>query len=446
VLVEHRGYSPLTGLDSESGKLELKAGDKIKDLVLRLTPDAVISGRVLDANGVPAENASVGAISAGTAQFVSTNDRGEFRIGGLHQGRYLIKALGYQPPLPPEIRTDGSAEINYGLTYYPSTALVKSAVPVQARAGQETGGIDVKLVPLPLLHVSGTVLNLPDDFRQNLSVLLQQHGKPTHGARVRSDMKFTLWRVPPGHYQLFAESFFKGKMLFSAPVEITITNTSVEGLSLALSPPFELTGHVEMEGGGSLDGLKGRASIKLQPVGGMEHMERDENIAPDGSFKMEELYPGRYYVMGEDLPENLYVKSARVGMAEAHGGILDIPAGSAKGTLEIEIGTNGANVSGIVRDAKGPVSGIGVAMFFDNDAGTDIIDRATTGADGSYKFQGVPPGKYKLLTWDIRSSPNELWTVRWTPDALALYSNVMESIEVSEGDKISQDLKILTFP
>jgi hypothetical protein len=277
LFAEHRGYRSTTAREA-SKPLEIKSGEKITDLVVHLVPDAVISGRVLDSSGSPLDNIRLLVISAGQTGYAATNDRGEFRIGGLGQGRYLLKAMSFFQGLPPEIRTDGTAETRYAPTYYPSATMPRSAVPVPVRAGQDTAGIDIKMVPSPILHVSGFVSNVPEGPWQNVVVSMPD-GPIQNQFRVGPEMKFTIWGVPPGQHQLFAQYLdSKGKHLRSAPAEIHVTNASIEGLGLALSQPFELAGITEVEGGASFASLKIRPLLRLQPLGSLERTGQNETI------------------------------------------------------------------------------------------------------------------------------------------------------------------------
>lgn len=443
LFAERRGYRSISGSDLNK-PIEIKSGARIKDLAVQLVPDAVISGRVLDSNGAPMDNIVLQAISPGQTRYATTDDRGEFRIGGLRQGRYLLKANISSLGLPAEIRTDGTAEIYYAPTYYPSTAIVKSAVPVQAHAGQETGGLDIKLVPSAVLHVSGFISNMPEGPRQNV-IASMQIGLMHNAARIGPDFKFVFWQVPPGRHQLFAQYMdSKGKQLRSAPAEINLTNTSIDGLNLSLSQPLELDGQIEVEGGASFRSLKVRPLLRLQPVGSIEHAAQSQTVDYDGTFKIHDIFPGRYYVVGQYLPPGVYVKSARVGTIESLGSVLDLRGLPGNGDLTVLLGKSSAAISGTVRDAKGPVGGVQVAMFFDNEYCSDLFELASVGADGAYSFHGVPPGKYRLLAWDPARSDSYSSQDTWTSEALALYESVIEKIEVSEGDTISQDLKLLT--
>jgi hypothetical protein len=442
IFAERRGYIPFTAMDSETGFLELKAGETVNDLGLKLLPWAVISGRVLDSNGIPMENTYVQALSGNHLRFAGTNDRGEFRIGELHPGRYLIRAFSPSQEMPPEIRTDGTAELHHGRTYYPSSASPRSAAPVQARAGQETGGIEIRLLPSPILSVSGAVVNVPEGAMQDPAVEWI-NGREKRNLRLKRDKTFTAWRVAPGRYQLIATGVDgQSRHLRSAPVEITLTNTSIQGVRLELSPPRELSGQIQVEGGGALPAKRARPVLKFQPLGSLAGCAQDAEINGNGSFRSPGICPGRYYLRLEGLPENFYIRSARLGQTELRNNVMDLRSLPPDTSLDVQLGTIAAEISGVVRDAKGPVSGVQVEIFFDNEYEADLLAQTATDATGNYRLRGVAPGKYKLFAWDAKSMDIHSSSDGWSPDVMALYADVTERIDAAEGDKITRDLKL----
>jgi hypothetical protein len=131
----------------------LEAGQTLKDMVIRLTPQSVIAGRVTNQDGDPAEGATVGVLKVSyvrgrksldlwgkTAQ---TDDEGSFRIAGLTPGRYYI-SVQPQPtreapnaPSPPT-----TADIS---TLYPSALDVAGAAPLEVAPGARLDRIDIRL-------------------------------------------------------------------------------------------------------------------------------------------------------------------------------------------------------------------------------------------------------------------------------------------------------------
>lgn len=113
----------------------LKAGERITDFKLEMTPRAVIAGRVIDEYGDPVPNVRVAAtpVSAGFPKAANTNGRGEFRISG-EPGKFYVKATPSESTESEEIRTDGSSDGAYGPTWFPAATSVERASVVEAGA------------------------------------------------------------------------------------------------------------------------------------------------------------------------------------------------------------------------------------------------------------------------------------------------------------------------
>src|SRR5439155_17952483 len=81
--------------------IDLGRGQTLTELKVRLTPQAVITGRVLDEEREPAPYAQIMALRYRYTQTgkqlipmgsASTNDLGEYRVFGLAPGRYFLSA------------------------------------------------------------------------------------------------------------------------------------------------------------------------------------------------------------------------------------------------------------------------------------------------------------------------------------------------------------------
>jgi hypothetical protein len=244
--------------------LELKPGEHKDDVKLTLTPTGAIAGTVVDANGEPVEHCTVTAESRRGGQWQSPVDaQGRFRIGGLLPGKYRIKATPEEEQTPPEIRTDGTLEAHYSQTYYPSTLDESSGEKVSAEPGAETSGIEIRLVRTPIVRVSGKVTGIPQGAENvNLMVgprhdsnrgfgvgLVIMNNGWTSGSRVKKDGTFALWRLAPGAYRVAAQwNSSTGQMAATAPVDIVVGDSNVDGIELRMVAAAELTGQVEYEG------------------------------------------------------------------------------------------------------------------------------------------------------------------------------------------------------
>jgi hypothetical protein len=98
-----QSYSP-DGSLRRATPLTLAKGQELKQLVFKLAPQAVVSGRVLDEDGEPLADVSVEPMLfqylRGRRQLIpiagtSTNDLGEFRLHNLSPGKYIFSAMRY---------------------------------------------------------------------------------------------------------------------------------------------------------------------------------------------------------------------------------------------------------------------------------------------------------------------------------------------------------------
>lgn len=217
----------------------------VKSIILEVTPESVIRGRVVDGEGKPPMRLSVEAIGDFQGSplemglhraLATTNEKGEFRIHGLAAGRYRVRAAIDYRGIPPESREDGSSDGNYGPTYYPGTLNESSAAWLQANAGRETSGVEIKLTEAPLLRVSGRVTSVPGGPVPIRVELLYQDSGFAGEARAAPDGSFTLWRVQPGQYQITAYGGQPGRELRGFPMKIEVGKASLEGILLSIIP------------------------------------------------------------------------------------------------------------------------------------------------------------------------------------------------------------------
>src|SRR3989441_9344292 len=127
---------------------------------VRLPRSAAISGRILDDLGNPIELAQVsaervirtdGRVGAMTMAITTTDDLGEYRLGGLPEGHFVVSA---RRSANNEVRftvVDGRtvAERPDGTPsrgYYPGVATLSAAQPIDVRAGEERSSVDFTIV------------------------------------------------------------------------------------------------------------------------------------------------------------------------------------------------------------------------------------------------------------------------------------------------------------
>ena len=285
-----------------SNLVTLRSGQHLADFKVVMTPRAVISGRVLDENGEPVANVMVQAEpiardasppTSSLGRIMNTNDRGEFRIISV-PGKYRIKATPHNMRDETEIRTDGSSAAAYGPTYYPSSAGKEQGGVVEAAAGGDTAGIDIRLVHPPRgLTISGVVSGIPEAGR-GVSVMIQSGEAPErmnnmNGRGTTSDGKFVLHNLPPQFYRVFAQYRSGNIQLQSQTVELRPDSGDVTNLELVLSPGEDLAGKLEIAGDPSAE----KRLIRLESVGMYFRGSPTAEVDKDGTFRFTESPAGQ---------------------------------------------------------------------------------------------------------------------------------------------------------
>jgi hypothetical protein len=454
VTVDRVGY--VVPAEVTRGQLTLRATEKRNNYKVKLIPVGSISGRVLDADGAPMEGLSVEAEIAGRSErSAMTDDRGQYRIGGLRPGKYRVKAKTQQIPLPPEIRTDGTTEVNYGSTYHPGALDQKSATPVTVGPATDVIGIDIRMVRTPILRLAGRVSGVPAGSKQTY-IQLQQNGVyVAGGAQVKPDGSFEIWRINPGKYTAAATANNSGDFLRSAPVDLEVGESDIENIELRMLPPEDIKGQLEFDDEMAKprppQALPGRQQtpqtaptaqqpqppapmrrIILRDASNMGQM-KTADVAEDGSFTLEKVAPGKYQVIPNGYPA--FVKSVRLGQTTEDGPQLDLRSGGGGAGLTVTLSSAYATLSGVVNDDKGPYAGARVVVRDTNNR--NITNGAASAADGTYTIKNLPPGKYKLLVLD-EGETNFMTTEANLDD----FDDRAETIELRPKETLTRDLKL----
>lgn len=427
-------------------RVSLKAGQQLTDFKIEMAQGATISGRVMDDNGDPVEAGVHAEPEAQRAmnygRFGSTDERGEFNIS-VAPGKYYIVAEPGNRSQEQEIRTDGTVAAKYGKTYYPSSAAQAKAVIVEAVAGAELTGIDIHVVRQSRgLSISGLVTGGAETIGSSM-VWLQQGDDPrqTNMAGTtgtgRSD-HFLFADLQPGTYRLFALHSSDKTRLYSQPVDVHLESGDVTGVNLVLSPGGEMTGRLEMSGSAGTEKLSVSLVTTINFFG---ESAPSAEVDPSGAFRIGNIAPGRYRVKVAPIPENAYLKSVRLDGVEALDGDLDLSRGAQGSSLRIVVSRNGGQVSGKLLDQSGePVGVVPVMVLLVADPKDIDLERSLKMAeDGTYRFQGIRPGKYRLLAVDrfLFGDGSERL------EAVKKLAAAAEEIEIKEGDRKVKDLKLV---
>lgn len=325
-------------LGSESPPRRLATGEAVAGLEIRLSAGAVITGRVLDADGLPAARTVVASDGRADRPQTETDGSGSYRLEGVETGPRSVSAR----------RGEEQAERTV------------AAVPGENR-------LDLVLAPLSSQEVRGAVLG--------------PEGGPVPGARVffgtgessptAADGTFRL-RVPDGTYRPWAEKEGYAPGLLAEP--FVVDGAAVAGIEIRLARGAVITGRVLGLPPEELAGTT--VSLEAPPF------QYRVAVGADGGFRMADVLPGAWKVI------------VQAGHRSAAAWV-EIPDGETEADVTIELAPT-HEVAGRVLDPYGaPVTGARVRVFGPNARGIGT----TTRADGTFLFR-LEDGRYRL--WATR--------------------------------------------
>jgi carboxypeptidase family protein len=427
--------------------LSFDPGQQMRDLVIRLMPQAVITGRVLDEDGEPVAQASLQlfryAYSRGKRQrqvsdYALTNDLGEYRLFDLAPGRYFLSAI----PIPEEAQGRSAAGQNYAPTYYPGTTDPAGAGLLDLRPGMQLRGIDIPLMRTKTARLRGrTILPAKGQPNQQTNVMLVPRDQSRSffsqgGPNIDAQGTFEFRLVTPGSYFLIAQ-WLQGEKLFSAQQAIDVRENDIENIVLELSPPTELKGNLRVEGR-RLENVAD-LQIMLEPAASGFLGWLSGRVHNDGSFTVDHVAPSQYQLSVQGAPEDCYVKSARLRDKDIMESGIDTSRGAA-GTLEVVL-TVGGQVEGVVLNAEEqPATGAAVVLVPDSARRSQsrLYKETTTDQYGRYNIKGIAPGEYKLFAWDdLENGAYE------DPEFLKSFEALGENVAIRDGCHESKQLKVI---
>jgi hypothetical protein len=422
-LIARPGPTPYFQYSGSIKNILLTANEEVDDIDMKLIRGSVITGRVTNADNKPVVEERIrleildekgmprlGAYTSSYDQMYHTDDRGVYRIFGLPPGRYKV-SVGYDPN-----NDDITRGRRYLKTYYPATNDAARAGIVELKEADEANNIDIKVQnPVANYSIAGRVVDeqgLPI-AQAGVRVTLFKGSEPAMGnigfqADDRGEFSFSGFSA--GHYAAYATSQYYGGNFYGDPVYFDITDKDVNGIELKAIPGLSLSGVVAVEGRSMAEFLAVFSRLRVSawpssPSKGQLISGADAAVAPDGSFQIVGLRPGR---MSLGLHDNTGKRPmiARIelnGTSIAQG--LDVQQ-SISGIRVIVNYSTGA-IRGTVRFA-GDAS-IGDSQIWVSCKPEGARDGPGTPADarGNFLIKNLAPGNYEvtLTIATVRSRP-----------------------------------------
>lgn len=494
--VDLAGTGPFTVTAEKAGYAVLQASVPreafASPVVLRLERGAAISGVAVDADGRPQPSMAVTVRRLGSerpapgaqAQFRTvTDDRGEYRVGGLAPGSYELRA-GYGITRVTVLRTGSTQQVIATTT---AGAMVLEGVPGSAFAPDGPpqvvtldGGDDVTGVQLSVSTIDSSardeVLRTIVESRGLPASRVPDVGELPRGAAagirgrvitdageavaaagvrifgsgfdqiVRTDAggRFSLFGLRAGQYLVEADRSGYATRQYGQsragqpgrPIALAADET-IE-IELVLARGSVVTGVVVDEHGEPLQGVRMRALRLQYSAGRMTAVPAGADRRTDdrGHYRVSNLLPGTY-VIAATIDGTL--SPSRSGAAYAPMYFPGTPALAAALPIVLDADavadlvytpTAGARVTGRARDGDGPLVSGRVRLVESRRSGIVSLEPVTAPVqpDGTFTFPNVPAGEYVLQVLGDGPGRTGLFGV--------------QTVSVAEGDSV--DLTVRT--
>lgn len=376
--------------------------DGLAGLEVKLTPQAVLAGVLVDPEGEPVEKVTVSALRrlhfqgktfariAGKQSY--TNDLGEFRIPALPPGEYIL-SVNYRP----------------------------IDVPYTVTTGESREGIRAVLPPS---RVSGRI---SPPFGATAPRTVQVDRKSLV-ASILPDGTFIFPELATGVYTLIAAD---QPLTRCETASVTVANANVDNVTLRPVPFFTLTGRLRIEGlaGISAAGQKFFLSSPCAP-----HRPFEVVTTEDGSFRAPGM-PQTPLTLGVTGPAGTYLREVRQNGAPVPGPLLG------SGPVEIVLSSGLGQISGVV-DLPTSVQPMGITIYILpetpslNAAPNPLtIPPLTT----RFTFPNLAPGRYRLFASVI--PPNYMRT----DEIAAALATQVTTLTLQPGQTLDLKLSVITI-
>jgi hypothetical protein len=433
--------------ESDSGNtvtVKVGAGSGDDEAIFRAALHPSVSGTVLDEAGEPVPGAYIAAFHAewrdGRVVFEQqmpgqTDDRGRFRLPALHPGSYYICAswldFGANPRLPafPAVVdfTSPPERLLYRRSCYPEEP------PTSFRLdwGQERE-IQLALEPVLPIPIQGHVTNA---IRQGTEITLQRQDRTaTELGGAENDGTFKVEAAIAGRYLLWAKSVNHGDRSVNRLVgreSIVVEASGLRGIEVDMQPAGSIDvfthsmENLPVKQYSVFLGLTDTASALPNPY-------QSEN-GRDGSIRFPSVDPATYW-LSTYTEEPFCVESIRLAGREVLHGIVPVAPGSAL-RLDVNLTTHCGAIEGHVLTGNKPAAFAEVWLLASGSAKSPgEMAHTTSGDDGDYSFNRLPPGRYWLWAW----APDD-W-VFGGPASLAQLENMASPVTVTSDHVSRADL------
>ncbi len=417
------------------------AGLDTETLVLKLAPNAVIWGKVLDEAGEPVRHADVtlyidnhqeGVDQIQVRNTGQTDDLGSYELPRLMPGTYFLSAhatpwYAVHPAstsgAQDKTAIDRSLDVAYPVTYYPDVTDSDSATPISLKGGERVQ-VDIHLNPVPALRL---IFRVPGDAQRGFVFpRLEQQAfagstfiQPGGASQVSPGV-FEVTGIPAGHYNIRLQG--QGTNLQLNEISLSKDGEQIDATAAEPLASLKISALIP-----------GESSIPRELWVGLRAKGRTiagyRMVDPKGEAQIDEVPAGRYDVLVWGGRKPYSIARIMAEGAEISGHSISLAAGaSASASLTLIAGS--AEVDGIAKKAGKGFAGAMVLLVPRRPEDHDLFRRDQSDLDGSFSLHGIVPGSYYLVA--IENG----WEMDWSqPAAIAEYAKRGRPIQVRDLGK-----------
>jgi hypothetical protein len=419
-----RGFIPATYDQHEqfSTAIVTGAGVNTEKLLLKLSPFAVLTGKVLDGSGDPVRQARTSLWreehSSGVSRIVLfrddvTDDLGTFEFAPLDPASYFLSVTatpwyavhpptqeGSEPPQPTS--ADRALDVAYPVTYYAGATESEDATPIPIRGGDRLE-VELRLQPVSALHVI---------FKTEVKDEGQGFVIPTLMKQTFDGMEFNGERpdirvISPGMVEVTTAPGKYTVRLFGSGPEPRESTSEVD-----LTQDHQEIQTSQSEGSSTIE-----ASVRVMdqatiPRGlflilrnGNRRGGHFEAVDNKGIATFRNISPGTYDVIAGSDTKFYGVVRISTGGGDSASHSLKVPAGVSL-PISLTLAEGSGTVEGLVNQAGKPLAGAMVVLIPKHpEQNRELFRRDQSDLDGTFSLNGVIAGSYTVVAiangWDL---------------------------------------------
>ncbi len=414
----------------------------IENLMLRLAPTAMLSGKVFDEFGDPVRHATVTLYREDHQSGVShirrfrnapTDDQGFYAIAPLNAGTYFLAVMATPWYAVHRLSSSGqetensfvnrSLDVAYPVTYYSDSTDPEAAIPIPIKGGDHPQ-VDFHLVPVPALHLlvrsaenGGHGFTMPSLEKRGLD---GTDPIQNMGTQIVSPGVFEMTGLAPGNYTVRMPGSTPGQATRTS--EIDITNDEQELDASSGEPTSTIKASVQLLGESK---LPPQLNLALRDSRG--RIAAWAAVDTKGEADFQDVPSGNYAVLVQSPGRAFSVVRISSQGNESSGHTLTVAAGMPL-TISLTLVGSTSSISGFAKRAGKAAPGAMVVLVpKDPDTNRELFRRDQSDLDGSFILQSVIPGSYTIVA--IENG----WSLDWSrPSVIAVYAQHRQAVTIPD--------------